>query len=103
MQLLPLLRGDHRVSKVAFFHASTMAAATPGFYPIPIADVLGVPCQALAEFETASIDDVITTINIRDTTGNKLGAVKREKRSCRADVIDADEASRRRLALRLVQ
>jgi hypothetical protein len=49
------------------------------------------------------IDDVISAIDIKDFTGDELGAIEGEKRRGLADIIDADQTSRRRLALRLVE
>ena len=45
---------------------------------------------------TASIDDVITTIDIHDVACDELRAVERQKCRCGAHVVDADETSRRR-------
>ena len=42
-------------------------------------------------------------VDIQDITGDELGAIEGKKRRGLADIIDADQASGRRLALRLVE
>ena len=59
--------------------------------------------QARSSSVPISIDDVISAVDIQDITGDELGAIEREKRRGLADIIDADQASGRCLALRLVE
>src|SRR6516164_2989163 len=59
--------------------------------------------QARSSSAPISIDDVISAVDIEDITGDELGAIEGEKRRRLADIIDADQASGRRLALRLVE
>src|SRR6187397_3128205 len=49
-----------------------------------------------------SVDDVVAAVDVQHAAGDQLGAVERQERGGVADVVDADEAARRRLGLRLV-
>jgi hypothetical protein len=44
-----------------------------------------------------SIDDVIPTIDIENAARDQLGAIECEECGCLADIVDADQAARRRL------
>jgi hypothetical protein len=50
-----------------------------------------------------SIDDVIAAVDIERFAGDQARRIVGEERGGGADVVDADEAPRRRLRLRLVQ
>src|SRR6187455_98781 len=49
------------------------------------------------------VDDVIATVDVQRFTGDKAGRVVRQEGRGRSHVLDADQAARRRLCLRLVE
>ena len=52
---------------------------------------------------TASVDDVVSAVDVQRLAGNQFGAVHREEGHGDAYVVDRNEAPRRRLRLGLLQ
>ncbi len=57
----------------------------------------------LFTYGALSVDNVITTVNVECLAGDEPCRVMGQKCGCDADVIDADQAVRRRLCLGLIE
>ena len=80
------------------YSAQTIAKIEGGQRPACVVSLIALHCRR----QPASIDDVISAVDIHDAARDQLRAVECQEGGRGADVVDADEAPCRRSVLRLV-